>query len=74
MQRKLLETWQRRDALVLFPYVIEADAAPQGYPAGGATRLVIPNDHLQYALTWFGLALTLAGVYLVWARQQLRQS
>jgi surfeit locus 1 family protein len=26
----------------------------------------IPNNHLQYALTWFGLALTLAGVYLVY--------
>jgi surfeit locus 1 family protein len=23
----------------------------------------IPNNHLQYAITWFGLALALAGVY-----------
>jgi surfeit locus 1 family protein len=27
----------------------------------------IPNNHLSYALTWFGLALTLAAVYGVYA-------
>ena len=26
-----------------------------------------PNNHLSYALTWFGLAATLAGVFGVWA-------
>lgn len=57
----------------LFAYVIEAEREPGHYPEGGATRLEIPNNHLQYVVTWFALALTLAGVYLVWLRQQLRR-
>lgn len=73
MNQHILDTWQRRNRLVLYPYVIEAEGSPDGSPAGGATRLEIPNDHLLYAITWFGLALTLAGVYGVWARQQLKR-
>jgi surfeit locus 1 family protein len=51
---------------VLDTFFLEADATrnPGGLPIGGQTRLDIPNDHLQYALTWFGIALALAGVYL----------
>ncbi len=47
-------------------FFLEADAAPNpgGLPIGGQTRLEIPNDHLQYAITWFGIALALIGVYL----------
>ena len=32
----------------------------------------IPNRHLEYALTWFGLAIALVGVYaaLLWKRRQ----
>ena len=49
-------------------FFLEADAAPNpgGVPIGGQTRLDIPNDHLQYAITWFLLALALAGVYLAY--------
>ena len=36
---------------------------PGGLPRGGVTRLDLPNRHLEYALTWYGLALTLIGVY-----------
>ena len=39
---------------------------PGGVPVGGQTRLDIPNDHLQYAITWFLLAAALAGVYLAY--------
>ncbi len=35
-------------------------------PIGGQTRLDIPNDHLKYAITWFLVALALAGVYLAY--------
>jgi surfeit locus 1 family protein len=28
--------------------------------------VALPDNHLQYAVTWFGLALGLAGVYVVW--------
>jgi len=53
---------------VLDTFFVEADARPNpgGLPIGGQTRLDIPNDHLQYALTWFGIAMALAGVYLAY--------
>ena len=37
-------------------------------------RVDIPNNHLQYALTWFGLALALLGVYLVYHHSRGRLS
>ena len=54
---------------------IDADAQPEppgGLPRGGVTRLDLPNRHLQYALTWYGLALTLIGVYGAFAISRLR--
>ncbi len=46
-------------------FFLEADATPNpgGLPIGGQTHLDIPNDHLQYAITWFGIALALIWVY-----------
>nr|RAV91062.1 SURF1 family protein [Aerococcus tenax] len=48
------------------PFYVEADATPNpgGLPVGGRTRVNIRNEHLQYAITWFGLAVELIGVYL----------
>jgi surfeit locus 1 family protein len=59
----------------VLPLVIEADAEPGvagGLPKGGVTRLSLPNRHLEYALTWYGLAATLVGVYLGFAISRLR--
>jgi surfeit locus 1 family protein len=58
------------------PFVIDADrrpAVPGGLPQGGVTRLQLPNRHLEYALTWYGLALTLIAVYFPLAAGRLRQ-
>ena len=57
-------------------FFLEADAKPNpgGVPIGGQTRLDIPNDHLQYAITWFGIALAMAGVYLAYHWEQGRLS
>ncbi len=53
------------------PFSVDADAGPTpgAWPRGGATELAFPNNHLSYALTWFGLALALLGVFAVFARQ-----
>ena len=54
------------------PVVIEAgDAAnPGGFPIGGQTNVNIANNHLQYAFTWYSLAITLIVIYFVfhWRR------
>ena len=44
------------------PYFIDADAASDGpgWPVGGLTVIKFHNNHLVYALTWYGLALMVA--------------
>lgn len=59
------------------PAFLDAEAEPAnpgGWPKGGATNLDIPNRHLEYALTWFGLAATLIGVYIAFAIGRLRRA
>ncbi len=43
-------------------------------PIGGQTRLDIPNNHLQYVVTWFAFAATLAVIYLLFLRNHARSS
>jgi surfeit locus 1 family protein len=56
------------------PFSVDADATPTpgGLPLGGQTRLVFTDNHLQYAITWFAMALALLGVFAVWARGRLK--
>ena len=56
------------------PILVEADATPNpgGFPLGGQTLVDIPNNHIAYAITWFGLALALLAVYLVYHHRQGR--
>ena len=62
--------------LDLAPLVVEADAAPNagGWPKGGHREIALANNHLQYAITWYGLAAGLVGVYIVFRRQQAGSS
>ena len=50
----------------VLPFFLDADATPVpgGLPRGGVTVIDLPNSHLQYAITWYGLALALLGVAL----------
>ena len=53
------------------PFYIEADATPNpgGWPRGGVTPLALSNDHLQYAITWFSLAVLAIVIYLLSQRR-----
>ena len=53
------------------PVLIEAGPAanPGGLPIGGQTRVTLPNNHLQYAITWYALAAALVVLYLVSRRR-----
>jgi surfeit locus 1 family protein len=42
------------------------------FPIGGQTRVTFKNDHLSYAITWFGLAAGLAAVYLIFGLRRGR--
>lgn len=52
----------RRVAGPVAPYFVDADAAPVpgGLPVGGLTVVRFANNHLAYAVTWYGLALVTA--------------
>jgi surfeit locus 1 family protein len=54
------------------PFTIDADATPNpgGYPVGGQTPLDLPNNHLQYAITWYLLAAVLVIVYIRLVRRR----
>jgi len=53
-------------------FFLDANANPNpgGLPVGGVTRVSFPNNHLQYAFTWFGLAgaLIAVGGFFLFAR------
>jgi len=56
------------------PVIVEADAKPNpgGWPLGGQTRVDLPNNHLQYAATWFLMAVALLVVYVNYHRARGR--
>ncbi len=61
---------------VAAPFYIdqESPVPAGGLPKPGKIKVSLPDNHLQYALTWFGLALALFGVYAVWLVGRLRRS
>ncbi|SMC91220.1 SURF1 family protein [Rhizobium sp. RU36D] len=67
--------WKDLDAMVataglpadrVLPFFLDADATPVpgGLPEGGVTQIDLPNSHLEYAVTWYGLAAALVAVSL----------
>jgi surfeit locus 1 family protein len=57
------------------PFYIEQEAppAPGGLPRPGKLVVNLPDNHLQYALTWFALALVLVGVFAAFVLGQRRE-
>lgn len=58
------------------PYFIDADAAAErassDQPVGGLTVISFHNNHLVYAITWYALALMVAGACFWVAREERR--
>jgi surfeit locus 1 family protein len=54
------------------PWLVEAGPAPnsRGFPIGGGTLAPLPNDHLQYAITWYLLAVALVVIYILANRRR----
>jgi surfeit locus 1 family protein len=59
--------------LTAAPFYIdqESPVPPGGLPKPGKLVVHLPDNHLEYAITWFGLALALAGVYVAWFARRL---
>jgi surfeit locus 1 family protein len=56
------------------PVVVDAAAGPDVgvYPVGGQSRIDLPNDHLQYAITWYAFAAILIAIFLLDRRRTRR--
>lgn len=47
---------------------LEAPAPPTGWPKPATLEVHLRDEHLQYAITWFGLAAAVAAAYAFWLR------
>jgi surfeit locus 1 family protein len=56
------------------PFYVEQEAPlpPGGVPAPGKLRINLRNEHLQYAITWYGLAAALMVIFLIRVRARGR--
>ena len=77
------DAWYSRDVAaiaaarklgVVAPYFVDLDAAsaPAGGPIGGLTIITFPNNHLVYAITWYVLAMMVAGALVLFLRADRR--
>lgn len=68
-----LARWQGAGPSGLAFYIDQISPAPPGgLPAPRPSRIELPNRHLEYALTWWGLAATLIAVYIAFVFGRLR--
>ena len=58
------------------PFFIELESPPPpgGLPLPGPLKVNLPDDHLQYAMTWYGLAAVLAVSFAFWLRSRWREA
>lgn len=55
------------------PFFLDAEGGdPKALPRGISGPPELPNRHLEYALTWFGLAATLIGVFVAYVLSRVR--
>jgi cytochrome oxidase assembly protein ShyY1 len=53
---------------------LEAPVPASGIPKPGRLEVHLKDDHMQYAITWFGLAGAVIIAFGVWMRGQVRKS
>lgn len=65
----------RRGWGAVAPFYIEQEAPvpPGGVPHPAPLRVHLRNDHLQYAITWYGLAVVLVVMFAIWAARRRRE-
>jgi surfeit locus 1 family protein len=51
------------------PFYVEQETPvpPGGLPRPGKLVVKLPDNHLQYAVTWYGLAIVLVVIFVTWA-------
>jgi len=56
------------------PFFIELESPqpPGGLPRVGALKVNLHNEHLQYAITWYGLAVVTVVMFVFWLRARRR--
>jgi len=75
------EVWMMRDPAAMArvrgwgavaPFYIEQEAPvpPGGLPHPAPLKVQLRNDHLQYAITWYGLAAVLVVMFAIWAARR----
>ena len=73
--------WFARDQLAMArakgwgnvaPFYVELGSATGPLPRAGRLAPTLRNEHLQYALTWYGLAAALAVMFALWLRGRRR--
>ncbi len=78
---KSAQLWFVRDHLAMAqesgwgqiaPFYIEREGQEpaDGLPPPGPLKPNLPNNHLQYAVTWYGLAVVLLAVFGFWVRSR----
>jgi surfeit locus 1 family protein len=77
------EIWMVRDTSAMAkvkgwgpvaPFYIEQEAPvpPGGLPHPAPLKVQLRNDHLNYAITWYGLAAALLVIFAIWAARRER--
>ena len=60
-------------AVATFYIEQEAPVPPDGLPHPAPLNVRLRNDHLQYAITWYGLAAVLVVMCTIWAAKRRRE-
>src|SRR3954447_17048123 len=53
---------------------LESPVPESGIPKPGPLDIQLKDDHLQYAITWFGLAAVIVIAFAVWLRGHRKES